>query len=230
MRLDRRSFVRTTAAVGAVGSAATAGCLSALGDQPDGVVLSPPDNYDDLREMDVPYPIHGDDLPDATVSDPLRDEEVSTRGFVGERHVLMTFIFTDCTGACPALESSLLQVQADAAENGYGDEIALVAVTFDPEHDTAEVLREYGENRGVDYDADNWYFLRPENGEMAREVVEGEFGQHYSRNDPDAMMKYDHLPLILLANKDGRVERAYANEPPSPNVVIDDVREVVGGY
>jgi len=227
--VDRRSFVTAAAAAGAVG---LSGCLSALGDggEYSETVLPRPDNYEALRERDVPYPVHGDELPDETVRDVLRDEDVSTRGFVGDRHVLMTFIFTDCTGACPALESSLIQVQADAAENGYEDEVALVAITFDPEHDTAEVLREYGEDRGIDSDADNWYFLRPESEERAREVVEDRFGQHYSRNDPDAMMKYDHLPLLVFANKDGYVERAYANEPPSPNVVIDDTRQVVESY
>jgi len=152
--MDRRSFLALAAS-----SVAVAGCLDG---GPEGTVLLPPEQYDALAEADLPYPIHGDDLPDATVPDPLRDQEVSTRGFVSDRHLLMTFIFTRCHEACPVLTSNLVQAQVEASEEGYDDDVALINVTFDPEHDTADVLREYGEARGAEVDADSWYFLRPE--------------------------------------------------------------------
>lgn len=228
----RRRFV---AAAGALGAAGFTGCLTAIGgdDGPEvegEVVLQPPENYESILEIDPAYPVHGESLPDAEVHDVVRDETVSTRGFVNERHVLITFIFTDCPSACPALEACLTHAQAEAAEKGYADDVALIAVTFDPENDTPEVLREHGETIGVDYDANNWYFLRPDDDEHAREVVEETFGQYYRRNEPDAMMRFDHLPLLVLANKDGYVERAYANEPPSPRKVLDDLNAVVEGY
>ncbi len=220
--MERRRFLGLAAS-----SVIVAGCLD---DGPEGTVLSPPDEYDALAQADLPYPIHGDDLPDATVPDPLRDEQVSTRGFVGDRHVLMTFIFTRCHEACPVLTSNLVQTQVEASENGYADDVAFINVTFDPEHDTADVLREYGEARGADVDADNWYFLRPENEERAHEVVEETFGCAFERNPPDASMEFTHMSLILLVNKDGVVERAYTGEPPAPSTVVDDLDAVVSGY
>jgi len=155
---------------------------------------------------------------------------VTTTGLVGERHALITFIFTRCHEACPVLTSNLVHAQAEAAENGYEDDVALMNVTFDPEHDTAEVLREYSDDRGAEVDSGNWYLLRPEGEERAHEVVEETFGCAYQRNQPEASMEFTHMSLIILANRDGYVERAYTGQPPEPLTVVDDLNAVVEGF
>ncbi|MFP4188436.1 MAG: SCO family protein, partial [Halobacteriales archaeon] len=183
--MKRRRFLSMVTASALVGAT---GCLGGDAD----TVLSPPENYETLSQADLPRPIHGERLPEATVEAPLRDTDtdVSTRGFVGDRHVLMTFIYTRCTDVCLSLTANLVQAQVDAVEEEYSDEIALLPTTFDPGHDTADVLREYGDERGADVDADNWYFLRPDGEERAREVVDGTFGVAYERNPPDAEMEF----------------------------------------
>jgi protein SCO1/2 len=221
--MDRRRFL---SALAASASVAATGCLG--GD--DDTVLPPPENYETLSEADLPRPIHGERLPEATVEAPLRDREVSTRDFVGDRHVLMTFVYTRCTDVCLSLTANLVQAQVDAVEEGYADEVALLPTTFDPGYDTADVLREYGEERGADLDAENWYFLRPEGAERAREVVDDTFGVVYERNPPDAAMEFTHTSMILLANRDGYVERAYTGTPPNPADLVEDVRTVVDGF
>jgi len=45
------------------------GCVG--GDDGTNTVLSAPEDYEVLRNADLPYPIHGDTLPEATVPDPL---------------------------------------------------------------------------------------------------------------------------------------------------------------
>jgi len=177
--------------------------------------------------------------------------------FVGERHVILTFIFTRCTGVCPGLTANLVQVQADAAEKGYTDDVALVAVTFDPEYDDEEVLRKYAEDMGIDSDAGNFYLLRPDGEERAREVIEETFGHGYEKTElysPTGELEHDHgghkgnrtggeggnggetdepqqpfahQPLFLLANSDGYVERSYGNSAPTPNIVVEDVEGLV---
>ena len=183
--LSRRTYL---AGAGAASIALTAGCALLESDEDAAVVLDPPDGYETLREArdagDVPYPIHGDDLPDVTAPCTLRERDVSTSEFVDERHSMYTFVFSRCHGACPGLVSGLRHVQADAIDAGYTDEVALCTVTFDPEYDTAAVLEAYGDDHGVDYDADNWYFLRPEAEADAHSVVEESFGCYFDRN-PD---------------------------------------------
>jgi len=210
-----------------------------MGEGNENTTLSPPDRYETLREAELPYPVYGERLPEATAEAPLRGTEVSTRDFVGQRYVLLTFIFTRCTGVCPGLTANLVQVQADAAENGYGDELALLAVTFDPTYDTAEVLREYADDMGIDREAGNFYLLRPDGEERAREAVEETFGHGYEKTDlysPTGELEHDHegnkqpfthQPLFILANRGGYVERSYRNTAPTPNTVIEDVHGLV---
>ena len=224
---DRRTILKSAGA--AVLGTSLAGCTEVFGmTGEDGVVLNPPENHDRRSDASLPYPIHGEELPNATVPAPLQDREVRTTEFVGDRHAMLTFVFTRCSTACPALTSSLVRVQAESIESGFADEFAFMPVTFDPEYDTADVLKTYGEDRGVDRDAGNWWFLRPEGPDRAEEVVTDTFGVNYQFVPEDERemdnMAWIHSNLILLVNADGYVERAYDRQPPNPADVLEDVQ------
>ncbi|ELY72258.1 SCO family protein, partial [Natronobacterium gregoryi] len=209
-----------------VGVAGLAGCLEeslgavGLGDGGE-TVLGPPDE----ERGEPSHPIHGDEFPPFSLPDPITDEPVSRRDFVGERTFLMTYLFTECPdGACPALLQIFRQIQEDAAQRGYSDELALLPMTFDPERDTAERLAEYGDRQGVDYEADNWHFLRPESYEEGKALLHDEFGMRIERVEGDDLEEhgdhedhdhghddysFTHINLVLLVNEAGIVERAY---------------------
>lgn len=252
--IDRRTFIRATGAAAVAASLAGCSQLTASGND-DGTVLSPPENHDRIKNADLPHPIYGEAIPEATVPAPLRDRTVTTTEFTGERHVVLTFIYTSCTTVCLGLTAALRRVQADARERGYGDEIAFLTTTFDPEYDTADVLEEYGTKHGVDYDAGNWYFLRPETPDDARTVVEDTFGVAFEQGDDSGGMSggslngtngsddetnesehgdharhFAHTSLILLVNGDGVVERAYTGGTPPGNAIVEDARAVVEGW
>jgi protein SCO1 len=70
--------------------------------------------------------------------------------------VAVTFIFTRCTDTCPVLTPMMSFVQ-DRLGSDFGAKIAFVSVTVDPERDTPEVLKEYGEAFGANFAG--WYFL-----------------------------------------------------------------------
>jgi protein SCO1/2 len=179
--MDRRTFLAGSAAAGLAGAA---GCLGVLGgDSPgatENVVLSAPEQYDRLRESRdegfLPRPVHADKVPEATVPDALSGQQISTRQFVGDRHTMLTFIYTRCYGPCLRLTARLARVQADGVENGYSDEFAFLPTTFDPEYDTPERLRRFSEERNAALDVGNWYALRPESQQRVDEVVTGKFG------------------------------------------------------
>lgn len=246
--IDRRTVLKTAGAA-AIGGA-LAGCLGRDGRDNDELVLSAPANHERAETTDVPHPIYGEELPEATVPAPLHDRTVTTTEFVGDRHTMLTFVFTSCTTVCPGLTATLRRVQADAIERGDADEIAFQAITFDPEYDTEPVLREYGQKMGVDFDVGNWYFLRPETPADARAVVEDTFGVAFERaddsdptdhgddgaNESDGGMDGDHdgghrhfvhTALVLLVNRDGLVERAYTGGAPAPQTVLEDARTVL---
>jgi len=251
--MDRRSYLRTLGAVGA--SVAIAGCTDGLGEGgEDGddattstttaesapnVTLSPPDTQGEPEAF--AYPGYGQRVPDVTLTDPIAETEIDVRD-VGTPY-LMTFIFTHCADVCPLLTQALQRVQADAAENGYDDAVTFLDLTFDPERDDAARFEEYATERNVDLDAGNWHFLRAGGPEDTRAVVANDhpdgFGVPYQRSEQTSDGEsttasegdhhegygFDHLSLVLLANGDGYVERAY----PGPNPPVDDILDDLAG-
>jgi protein SCO1/2 len=230
-QIDRRTMLRAT---GAATLAAAAGCLGVLGSGDDGrddVVLGPPENYDRRKDLDLPFPTYGEEIPEVSVPAPLADREISTTEFVGQRHTMLTFIYTSCTTVCPGLTAALRRVQADSVTESYADEMAFLPTTFDPEQDTADRLRTYGGEMGVNFEVGNWYFLRPPTPQDAKTVVEDTFGVAFeSGEEMDGMTHFQHASLVLLVNKGGVVERAYNGGPPGAQEGIDDARAVVEGW
>ena len=65
------------------------------------------------------------------------------------------FVFTHCTGMCPALSARLADVRRRAAEAGVP--ARYVSFSVDPANDTPEVLRQYAERVGAT--GTDWYFV-----------------------------------------------------------------------
>jgi protein SCO1/2 len=70
--------------------------------------------------------------------------------------VAVTFIYTLCGTTCPVLTPMMSFVQ-DQLGPDFGKRIAFVSITVDPERDTPEVLKEYGQAFGANLAG--WAFL-----------------------------------------------------------------------
>src|SRR5699024_8768975 len=83
------------------------------------------------------------------------EENVTLNDFDGEWWVA-NFVFTNCTTVCPPMTRNMKILQDELEEAGLND-VQLVSFSVDPERDTTDVLKEYGDNHGANYD--NWNFL-----------------------------------------------------------------------
>jgi protein SCO1/2 len=61
---------------------------------------------------------------------------------IGDRIVVMDFVYTTCTTVCPVLSAVFGQVQNRLGER-LGKEVALVSVSVDPGRDTPQRLKAY---------------------------------------------------------------------------------------
>jgi protein SCO1 len=169
--MDRRAYLGALCASGVTGLAGCLGDLPVVDDDSE-TALDPPEQ----SRGEPNHPIHGETFPTFSLPDPHEETNISLADFEDERAYLLTFIFTTCPDECPTLVRLLSLVQEDAAEQGYSDDIALLAMTFDPERDDADSLLEYGQQHGADVDADNWHFLRPETNDEAMTLLNEEIG------------------------------------------------------
>jgi protein SCO1 len=70
--------------------------------------------------------------------------------------VAVAFIYTMCTATCPVLTPMMSFVQ-DQLGRKFGERIAFISITVDPERDTPDVLREYAQAFGANLGG--WTFL-----------------------------------------------------------------------
>jgi protein SCO1/2 len=221
--MDRRTYLGT---LGVAALGATAGCLG--GGDPN-TTLGEPDRPEGVTSEALSYPAWGERIPDVTLSDPLTGEPVELRGL--ERPAFVSFFYANCMSICPRLVAALREVQIHSVEHGYADAVGFYPITFDPQRDTATALREYAERMNVDLSAGNWHFLRPEDRDRAKAVLDGKFGFGFQRTDPDDAGGYmfAHIGLVLLVNADGYVERAYRDAEGTEGRYIEDLRTLRSG-
>ncbi len=66
---------------------------------------------------------------------------------------IVCFVFTHCAATCPMVTGSMRELQDRLKDCDF----RLVTLTVDPERDTPEVLKGYGESRGAEFS--KWMFL-----------------------------------------------------------------------
>ncbi|MDO8689593.1 MAG: SCO family protein [Dehalococcoidia bacterium] len=141
--------------------------------------------------------------------------------------LLMDFIYTSCTDACPALEAIMDNVRRNLGD-AFPGKVNLVSVTFDPEYDTPVVLKRYASGAG--WDVSGWHFLTGSQVDVAS--VNTAFGSIYQMQgenaDQGSARGFVHNTLIVLIDQDGRVRRHYSGPDLSTSPkILDDVRALL---
>ena len=160
------------------------------------------------------------DAPDFTLT--TQDgKEVSLRALRG-KVLLVSFVFTTCSGSCPPTTSRMVQVQERLASRGLfkNGRVRLLTITLDPARDTPEAMARYA--KLYDADTSNWQFLtgRPER--VAK--VLADWGMW---TKPTANGQLDHPSRIFLVDDRGRVREIYDLANLKPAWVVEDIESLL---
>jgi protein SCO1/2 len=130
------------------------------------------------------------------------------------------FIFTRCAGPCPVMTSRMAELNQALA--GKTKDVELVSITVDPEHDTPQVLKEYGERVGAS--PDRWKFLTGPKDQIDATVMKG-FLQALSR-EPSGMPI--HSTRFVLVDRDGWM-RGFpdGNDPELAQKLLMDIGDLL---
>jgi len=86
------------------------------------------------------------------------DTSPVTRDSLAGKVWVVDFIYTSCQGPCPRLSAQMHRLQQRLVVNGRPpDDVRLLSITVDPEHDTPAVLTEYAHRFQADPRV--WRFL-----------------------------------------------------------------------
>ncbi len=122
---------------------------------------------------------------------------------------LIYFFFAHCPDVCLPTNNMLSMVQEGLKKEGlFGDKALLMSVTFDPERDTAEYLKEYMGKMNAD--PTGWHYLRSDDVDYVRGVAES-----YDVTVIPSGEDFIHANLYTLIDGNGKIRKVY-----SPNEVI----------
>ena len=115
--------------------------------------------------------------------------------------VVVSFVYTQCTTACPILTRRLALLQQRLARAGL--QPRFVSITVDPERDTAGALERYAAAMGAD--RRRWHFLRDEPALVAPVLAAWD---EWTRRQGDG--EIDHPARLYLIDARGDVREIYA--------------------
>lgn len=173
----------------------------------------------------VPAP--GDPVPDFK----LRNQEgrlIHLNQFRG-KDLLITFIYTRCPlpNFCPLVTRNFAVIDRKLTSNpALKGKTHLLCVSFDPEHDTPERLKAYGEQYIGD-DARmafaNFDFAVPD------KAVLSEMAKYFDLGiTPGPDQTITHTLSTTLIGRDGKVVKFYPGNEWTPDQVVNDVKQSLG--
>lgn len=131
---------------------------------------------------------------------------------------LIYFYFSTCPDVCIPTTYTLSKIQAALIEKGaFPDKTALMSITFDPDRDTPERLKEFSQRYNADYRG--WYFLRGNQDEVIK--LASDFGVMVVK-DPGGET-YTHSNLFLLVDGKGDLRTYYSGH--DENLDVEKVAE-----
>ena len=115
------------------------------------------------------------------------------------------FVFTRCTGPCPVMTSRMAELAKGIAK---AEDVRLVSVSVDPDHDTPAVLAEYASRMSAD--PARWIFLTGPKQEI----------DYFARKGMFQVLAYDdkgmptHSTRFLVVDREGKIRKSRNLDEP----------------
>ena len=151
--------------------------------------------------------------------------------FFGDKIVIMSFIYTQCSdlNGCPLVTAVFYKIKQRLLANPeLADKIRLISLSFDPKHDTPEVMKFYGQG-SQDMGGVEWQFLTTESEDELFPITES-FGQYVNREYDDGgnpTSNFAHILRVFLIDKNGKKRSQYSAGFLHEQSLVSDVKTVL---
>ena len=149
---------------------------------------------------------------------------------MGDRLVLFSFIYTRCNdiNGCPLANAVFHKLQAKLQERpNVAQATRLLSMSFDPERDTPEVMREFGQ--GLGGNGVDWQFLTARDRETLEPILD-DYGQ-YTIREYDESGEYTgdfaHMLRVFLIDRELRVRNIYSVAFLHADILINDLETLL---
>ncbi|WP_407268171.1 SCO family protein [Radiobacillus sp. PE A8.2] len=150
------------------------------------------------------------------------NQTVSNEDLEGKFWIADT-IFTNCQTACPVMTANMVQLQERLQQEGL-DSVEFVSFSIDPEQDTPEVLKEYGQVRGVDFS--NWNFLTGYQYDEIKKFAMDSFKAYVDDAGEDD--QFIHTSRFYLVTPEGNTIKSYDGFTTDQfDTIISDLKKMM---
>lgn len=155
--------------------------------------------------------------------------ERSLHALLNGRITVMAFIYTRCGDICPQATMLLHEMHGIATEDPrLRDNVQLITISFDPGHDTPEVMAMHAEALRHAGDSATWRFLTTSGQEALRPILDAYDQPIAPKSDPDDPLgPLAHQLRVFLIDRDANLRNIYSVGFLDPRMVITDVRTLL---
>jgi protein SCO1/2 len=135
---------------------------------------------------------------------------------------VVAFFYTTCMNPrkCAQTIYNLVEIHRHLSDAGLTGQVRVSAITYDTQRDTAAVLRQYGESKGVRFDADFKMIRVPT--QLSRVVDAFDLGVNYAGNQVN-----DHRIELFLLDRSGRIAHKFLRLQADPDRVILELLRLI---
>ncbi len=157
-------------------------------------------------------------------------QEFDLDNLYGDKIVLLTFIYSSCKdlNGCPLATAVFYKVKEKFKDDPkLADKIRLISVSFDPEHDTPEVMKLYG--AGFEGGQPEWHFLTTTS-EEALLPITSKFGQMVIKQYDESgnyTGTMSHVLRAFLIDKNKNIRQEYSVSFLHDQLVTADIKTLL---
>lgn len=129
--------------------------------------------------------------------------------------VIVVMFYGNCTEVCPILIRDTWRLYSEVDE-ALRPAVHILAVTFDTENDTPQILKEYAEYEQLDIEG--WHFVTSKDSNIRSLAMM--LGVQYSRKSDG---HYSHSNLVSVLDEEGKI----ADRVEGLNQPMDEAAEVI---
>jgi protein SCO1 len=182
-------------------------------------VIAHIDSSQAAAENSLHMPARGEDVPDFSFTN-QSGRRISLKQYRGNI-LLVTFIYTRCPfpDFCPRMSTNFAEIYKQLGTNPALVGTHLLSISFDPEHDSPKVLRDYGHSVAHTHEPGlfgRWEFAAPKISDRAR--IADFFALTIK---PDGAMIIHNLSTAVIG-PDGKIVKWYHGSDWQPSDLIKD--------
>jgi protein SCO1 len=168
-------------------------------------------------------PTPGEEVPDFSFTNQA-GKKISLKRYRGNV-LFVTFIYTRCPfpDFCPRMSTNFAEINKQLAANPALSHAHLLSISFDPEHDTPKVLRDYGFSVAHTHDPalfSHWEFAAPSAADLPK------IADFFALTTKPENGLITHNLSTTIIGPDGKIVKWYHGSDWQPSDLIKDAASV----